>query len=281
MEERGTTRVAFPTVLIRDAVGQLRAEPSGRTHHPRRTTPRQPEHSAHEALGGPPSRWKYAVRWTPAPPQARMAPSLPDATLMPSRTPPKSIGRRRWLRVAMLCGTTLGLIGLAIPVAMVLFPDDDTPRSPDGILVLGGVGRERVDLGIELAQRYEVPLVLSSSAMYFANERGYACHLGNALCLPYPLAQSTAEEAQDTLTFVEQQGWDHITVVTSSHHTARARTLFRQCFGDRVTIVGADRPSAIPREQRGLRWAVEGVRPRERLREVVGIIAAVTVGRAC
>jgi uncharacterized SAM-binding protein YcdF (DUF218 family) len=183
--------------------------------------------------------------------------------------------------VLVLCGTTLGLVALAVPLALVLFPHDDHPRSPDGILVLGGVGRERVDLGIELAQRYEVPLVLSSSAVYFANERGYGCHLGNALCLPHPFAESTAEEAQDTLAFVEQQGWDHITVVTSSHHTARARTLFRQCLGERVTIVGAERPMTIPKEQRERRWAVEGVRPRERVREVAGIIAAVTIGRAC
>jgi hypothetical protein len=181
----------------------------------------------------------------------------------------------------ILCGTTLGLVGLAVPVALVLFPYDDHPRSPDGVLVLGGVGRERVDLGITLAQQYEVPLVLSSSAVYFASERGYGCHLGNALCLQHPFAESTAEEAQDTLAFVEQQGLDHITVVTSSHHTARARILFRQCLGDRVTIVGAERPAAMPREERERPWAVQGVRPRERVREIAGIIASVTIGRAC
>jgi uncharacterized SAM-binding protein YcdF (DUF218 family) len=188
--------------------------------------------------------------------------------------------RRRWraliLVVAVLC---LGLI--TVTTAMVLFPYDDEPRAPDGILVLGGVGRERVDLGIELSESYDVPLVLSSSATWFAAERGYRCSLGNAMCLQRPFAESTAEEAHHTATFVEENGWDHVTVVTSSHHTARARILFRQCLGDDVSVVGASRPDTLPREDQDRPWAVTGVKPQERAREVVGIIAAVTIQRAC
>jgi hypothetical protein len=37
-----------------------------------------------------------------------------------------------------------------------------------------------------------------------------------------PSAESTADEAQHTVTFVDEHGWDHITVATSRHHTARA-----------------------------------------------------------
>jgi hypothetical protein len=188
--------------------------------------------------------------------------------------------RRRW-RAGILVISLIGVLLLAVPTMMVLLPYDDEPRSPDGILVLGGVGRERIDLGIELSESYDVPLVLSSSATWFANDRGYRCSLGNALCLQRPFAEGTAEEAQDTVVFMDEHGWDHITVVTSSHHTARARILFRQCLGDNVSIVGAPRAETIPRGDQGRPWAVTGVKPTERAREVAGILAAVTIQRAC
>jgi uncharacterized SAM-binding protein YcdF (DUF218 family) len=193
---------------------------------------------------------------------------------------PRLRRRRRW-RAVLLVISLIGLLLLAVPTALVLLPYDDEPRSPDGILVLGGVGRERIDLGIELSESYHVPLVLSSSATWFASERGYRCSVGNALCLQRPFAESTAEEAQHTVTFMDERDWDHITVVTSSHHTARARILFRHCLGDNVSIVGAPRPETIPREDQGRPWAVTGVKAAERASEVAGIVAAVTIGRAC
>ena len=162
----------------------------------------------------------------------------------------------------------LGLLTAAVPVLMVLLPHDDEPRSPDGIVVLGGVGQERADLGIELSKSYDVPLVLSSSATWFAKERGYRCSIGNALCLARPhFAKNTSEEAQYTADFVAELGWNHVTVVTSSHHTPRARILFRQCLTDQVSVVGAPRP--------------DGPSVGEQLREAAGIVAAKTIRRAC
>ena len=175
--------------------------------------------------------------------------------------------RRRQLVVVALAPFVLGLL-TAVPVFMVLFPHDDDPRSPDGVVVLGGVGQERADLGIELSKSYDVPLVLSSSATWFAKERGYRCSLGNALCLARPrFAESTGEEARYTAEFVAERGWDHVTVVTSSHHTPRARILFRQCLPDQVSVVGAPRP--------------DGASVGEQIREVAGIVAALTIRRGC
>jgi len=162
---------------------------------------------------------------------------------------------------------SVGLL-TASPVRMVLLPHDDEPQSPDGIVVLGGMGQERADLGIELSKSYDVPLVLSSSATWFANERGYRCSLGNAVCLARPrFAENTAQEAQYTAELVAERGWGHVTIVTSSHHTARARILFRQCLGDQVSVVGVSRP--------------DGPSVGERLREIAGILAATTAQHAC
>jgi uncharacterized SAM-binding protein YcdF (DUF218 family) len=145
----------------------------------------------------------------------------------------------------------IGLLLLAVPTTMVLLPGDDEPRSPDGILVLGGVGRERIDIGIELSESYDIPLVLSSSATWFANDRGYRRSLGNALCLQRPFAERKAEEAQYTVTFMDEHGWDHTTVVTSSHHTQP---------GHESTSASASATTPRSSALRGLRRSREWIR---------------------
>jgi uncharacterized SAM-binding protein YcdF (DUF218 family) len=171
-------------------------------------------------------------------------------------------GPRRSILVGV---TVLAFVTAAVPTVLVFFPRDDAVNATDVVVVLGGAGQERVDRGIELAEDLRVPLVLSSSAMYFGRVRGYYCVV-NALCL-VPVPETTAEEAQATAVLVRSQGWDHVTVVTSAHHTARARLLFRQCLGDAVSVVGVPRP--------------RGASLQSRLREVVGMLAGATIRRAC
>jgi uncharacterized SAM-binding protein YcdF (DUF218 family) len=164
--------------------------------------------------------------------------------------------------------------GGAVLVALVLgsgtaalWPRDDVPRDPAAVVVLGGAGIERTDLGIELSERYDVPLVLSSSASSFGEARGLRCGR-EAICLA-PRPETTTGEARDVARLAEERGWDHVTVATSRFHTTRARVLFRQCMGDEVTVVGAPRR---PNGEVGLRsW----------LKEIGGTLAAWTFARAC
>jgi uncharacterized SAM-binding protein YcdF (DUF218 family) len=171
-------------------------------------------------------------------------------------------GPRRSILVGV---TVLAVVTAALPTVLVFFPRDDAIGATDAVVVLGGAGPERVDRGIELVSELRVPLVLSSSAMHFGLQRGYRCFV-NALCL-VPVPETTAEEAQATAALARSQGWGHVTVVTSSHHTARARLLFRQCLGDAVSVVGVPRP--------------DGASLQSRLREVVGWLAGATIRRAC
>jgi uncharacterized SAM-binding protein YcdF (DUF218 family) len=175
-----------------------------------------------------------------------------------------ALRRRRWVW-ALGVLTALVVAFAAVAIVLVTNPRDDTPADPDVIVVLGGFGQERADLGIELAERFDVPLLLSSSAAHFGTERGYRCGR-EAICLE-PAPESTAGEARDVAELMAERGWERTTVVTSSHHTARARILFRQCLGHRVSVIGADRPG--------------GVRAAEQATEVAGFVAALTVRRAC
>jgi uncharacterized SAM-binding protein YcdF (DUF218 family) len=168
----------------------------------------------------------------------------------------------RWL----LFGSGIVLAGLSAAFVLYLLPHDDVPRDPDVVVVLGGAGSERARLGIELAERHDAVLVLSSSASVFGEEQGRTCTV-DAICLE-PEPETTRGEAREIARLADQEGWQHVTVATTAFHTARARFLFRQCLGDRVSVVGAPRDD---RPATGGRLLQEGL----------GIIAGATFQRAC
>lgn len=164
--------------------------------------------------------------------------------------------------VAVLLAMLVGL-GWAVWYAL---PSDDFPREPDAVVVLGGAGAERAELGIELADRYDAELVLSSNARFYGLQLGRTCDV-DALCFE-PSPENTAGEAENIARMADERGWDHVTIATSSFHTSRSRYLFRQCLGrDRVTVVGTDRNGGMD-----LQLFV---------REATGLLAGATIRRAC
>jgi uncharacterized SAM-binding protein YcdF (DUF218 family) len=158
----------------------------------------------------------------------------------------------------------LAVIGGAL--ARWTTPRDDPVDSPDVVVVLGGAGEERAELGGALHERYDVRLVLSSSAQDFGADLGYTCP--PALCIVTD-PETTAGEARGVARLAERYGWGEVVVVTTDFHTPRARLLFRQCLGGRVSVVGA--PPADG-DARGLRT---------RLNELAGMLAGSTFSRAC
>lgn len=163
----------------------------------------------------------------------------------------------------------VGAVGLVLAAgALLVWPRDDVPDAPDAIVVLGGAGPERVDLGLQLHERYGGVLVLSSSAMNFGLDRGLTCEDDDVLCI-VPIPESTIGEAQTLARLAGEQGWERLTVVTSRFHTARARLLFRQCFGDAAAVVGAARQDGTDRSLRT--YAAEAAKT----------LASATFERAC
>ena len=175
------------------------------------------------------------------------------------------MGWRIALGLAAVVAIVVGL--LAAGAALTLRPWDDEPDDPDAVVVLGGAGQERTELGIELRDRYDALLVLSSSAQFFGEELGLDCGR-DALCID-PEPETTIGEARTVASLAEERGWGHVTVATSEFHTGRARVLFRQCLGDRVSVVGAPRPDGGT------------VSRSRRLQEVVATSAALVTHRAC
>jgi uncharacterized SAM-binding protein YcdF (DUF218 family) len=160
----------------------------------------------------------------------------------------------------------VALIVLAAVATVAMWPRDDVPLDPDAVVVLGGAGPERAQLGIELRDRFDTTLVLSTSAIHFAREEGVGCG-PRVICIFRPLPETTIGEARRVAELADDRGWDRITVVTTRFHTTRARVLFRQCLGDDVSVVGAEAGGG-----RGL-WTY--------LEETAGTIAGFTFRRAC
>ena len=159
------------------------------------------------------------------------------------------------------------LIAASALVAYVI-PRDDSTSTADAVVVLGGGGEERAELGIELAERFDAPLVLSSNASIFAQRQGRTCG-EDAICFD-PLPENTAGEAENVARMAEQEGWDHVVVATSSFHTSRSRFLFEQCLGDdAVSVLGRSRDGDA------------STTPRLVVREALGVIAGASFARAC
>lgn len=161
---------------------------------------------------------------------------------------------------------------LAAPIALgaYMWPRDDRPQHPDAVVVLGGGGAERAELGLHLAADHEATLVLASSARYHAAARGdVTCDDADVICFE-PDPPTTIGEARRMAVLAQERGWDHVTVATSRFHTSRTRLLFRQCLGrESVTVQGASRPDD------------PGFLPHRDLREAVAVLAAWTVQPAC
>ena len=175
------------------------------------------------------------------------------------------VTRRRW-RIAV--GAAILVFGLAAAATFALWPRDDIPRDPDAVVVLGGAGSERAELGIELSERFDALLVLSSSAVDFAEDLDRSCDEEQVVCIE-PEPETTAGEARSIGNLTDERGWDHVTVATSRFHSTRARVLFRQCLGDQVSVVGAVRSDG---RERGLRTHLE---------EAIATVAGLTIQRAC
>lgn len=167
-------------------------------------------------------------------------------------------------------GTFVLIVVLALGgLTLYMVPRDDDVERTDAVVVLGGAGSERAALGVELAERYDAELVLSSNASLYARWLDKTCDV-DAICFD-PSPENTAGEAENIARMADEHGWDHVTVATSSFHTSRSRYLFRQCLGrDRVAVIGTD--GAAGGGAMDLQLFV---------RESTGLVAGATVRRAC
>ncbi|WGW11878.1 YdcF family protein [Saxibacter everestensis] len=137
-------------------------------------------------------------------------------------------------------GRILGLVVLATAAAACtaqvlrgkfVSPRAAPPAHADAVIVLGGIYRERVPVGISLVENgVSDQLILSVQRPSEANaitirrrSRSEAAHRQVLIGTFIPPSDDTRGEAQAIAELVRRHGWGSIAVVTSSYHIARAR----------------------------------------------------------
>lgn len=157
------------------------------------------------------------------------------------------------------------LVLVAVVAVLALLPrHDEVPAEVDAVIALGG-SPARVTLAAEVAEIHDADLVLSAESIIYGHARGITC--AQVVCLR-PEPKTTAGEARGTAALADEHGWDTVVVATSDFHVNRSRLLFRQCLED-VAVVGPDAGA----------WTGQPLRIT--LRELVGMVAGLTVVRAC
>jgi uncharacterized SAM-binding protein YcdF (DUF218 family) len=156
-------------------------------------------------------------------------------------------------------------LALAAVGVVAAVPRDDTlPDRVDAVVALGG-SDARVALARDIAAEHDADLVLSSGSIFYGQGQGLACDV-DAICLR-PDPDTTVGEARGMAELAASHDWGTVAVATSSFHVNRSRLLFRQCLDD-VAVVGTEDPASP-------------MTPWLTLEELAGMLASVTVQRAC
>jgi uncharacterized SAM-binding protein YcdF (DUF218 family) len=136
-------------------------------------------------------------------------------------------------------------------------PQIDQLRRADAILILGGHGEARYELGLQLqAQGWAPAVVLSNPSGPDDPEMTEFCatpHPNLQLYCFVPDPPTTKGEAKQLRRLAEQYGWRTVIVVTFRPHISRARFILERCFdGDLILVASPTHISAT-------RWAFEYV----------------------
>jgi uncharacterized SAM-binding protein YcdF (DUF218 family) len=157
------------------------------------------------------------------------------------------------------------VLAVAAAAVVAAVPRDDAlPDRVDAVVALGG-SDARVTLARDIAAAHDAELVLSAGSIDFGRRQGLACDV-DARCLR-PDPDTTVGEARGMAELAAAHGWDTVVVATSSFHVNRSRLVFRQCLDD-VAVVGTEDPASPEVSRR-------------RVRELAGMLASLTVQRAC
>jgi uncharacterized SAM-binding protein YcdF (DUF218 family) len=132
---------------------------------------------------------------------------------------------------------------LALCAFLFVWPEEDSPRRADAVVVLAGGRKFRLEKGLELIRRnVSDTLVISDGEARGWPEANRLCDGGTngfaVICFK-PDPYSTQGEAQAVERLARERSWRSVAVVTSTFHVYRARKLFERCLDGEVDVVGA------------------------------------------
>jgi uncharacterized SAM-binding protein YcdF (DUF218 family) len=147
------------------------------------------------------------------------------------------------LRVLAALAVTAWLVATGL---LFLWPNEDSPRRADAVVVLSGSRSYRLPRALELMRAGVArTLVISNGRDPRWRQAHRLCTKGNSrfsvVCFT-PDPDSTQGEAQGVARIAARRDWRSLVLVTSRFHVTRARMLFERCFDGDVGAVGAGSP---------------------------------------
>jgi uncharacterized SAM-binding protein YcdF (DUF218 family) len=124
-----------------------------------------------------------------------------------------------------------------------VYPQIDTPRHADAILILGGDHPERYQFGLALAAKGVASTVVVSNPEdrtdQWVTQRCEHPPPGITMHCFIPDPSTTKGEGRELRRLASQYGWKSIVVVTFRPHISRARYILKSCFDGDLAMVAS------------------------------------------
>lgn len=152
---------------------------------------------------------------------------------------------RRRLRLALAALVLAALVAVGVALPLVVLPETrPVPGATDAVVLLAGGDGERFAAAERVMPRGDAELLVVSDGRQ-ADWPGGRSRCGRTAAAGYrircfePVPATTRGEARAVADLAGEQGWESLTLLTSTYHVTRARMLFERCVAADVEVVDA------------------------------------------
>jgi uncharacterized SAM-binding protein YcdF (DUF218 family) len=166
------------------------------------------------------------------------------------------------IRRLFVLGVVMALVAGAAVWKYFLFPAAVTPKHADAVVMFVGGRGERLDTSGRLVQAgIAMSLVIPNGRKVGWTQANRLCRGGQSFKVfcPTTTSDNTRGEARAIASVANEQGWQHLLLVTSTYHVTRARLLLSRCFDGNLDAARAGPGVAVARYVSRVSHEIAGV----------------------
>jgi uncharacterized SAM-binding protein YcdF (DUF218 family) len=145
---------------------------------------------------------------------------------------PSPRAARRLLVAGALTVVLVVVAVVVVNLKLFVWPDSDSLRHADAVVVLAGGDGERLDRGLALVRDGVAPTLVASTG---PNRLCSYEQTFRVICF-VPDPNNTRGEVEAVARIAKEHGWKRIVLVTSTYHVTRARLLLDRCYAGTVEV---------------------------------------------